>query len=392
MKIHCDRKRMEEGVLTVAKAISQRSPLPILSHLLIQTISDDQIKLAATDLELSIETVIPAQVLKPGSLAVPARIISDILTQLTDKELVMESIDEEVAGKMELRTPNSQYTIHTLAADDFPAMPRVDERPTLTLPQSVFKNMIRNVAFAAAQADESRAILTGALMDFKSEKVIMVATDGRRLAKMEERLVPPLAREERVVVPARALHELSRLLHEEGEHPVDIILSSRQISFKLDQVILITRTLEGEYPNYQQVIPSSFLQKVSINRAKLVSALKRALILAQERESPRLFNFAISSQQVVITSQTQDLGQAYEEIPITLEGEGMEIAFNGKYLLDVMGNLASEEIQLNLIGSEKPALVTDSQLEQYKYIIMPVKIKGGEEESRESRSTDKARA
>jgi len=391
MKIHCDRKRMEEGVLTVAKAISQRSPLPILSHLLIQTISDDQIKLAATDLELSIETVIPAQVLKPGSLAVPARIISDILTQLTDKELVMESIDEEVAGKMELRTPNSQYTIHTLAADDFPAMPRVDERPTLTLPQSVFKNMIRNVAFAAAQADESRAILTGALMDFKSEKVIMVATDGRRLAKMEERLVPPLAREERVVVPARALHELSRLLHEEGEHPVDIILSSRQISFKLDQVILITRTLEGEYPNYQQVIPSSFLQKVSINRAKLVSALKRALILAQERESPRLLNFAISSQQVVITAQTQDLGQAYEEIPITLEGEGMEIAFNGKYLLDVMGNLASEEIQLNLIGSEKPALVTDSQLEQYKYIIMPVKIKGGEEESRESRSTDKAR-
>lgn len=382
MKIHCDRKTLEEGVLTVAKAISQRSPLPILSHFLFQTLSDNQVRMAATDLEISIETVIPAQVKESGSLAVPARVMADILVQLTDKDIALESAGDEAAGKMELRSPGSQFTIHTLPSDDFPHMPQVSEQPTLVLPQAVLKTMIRNVIFASAQTDESRAILTGTLMDFQAEKIIMVSTDGRRLAKMEERLLPPLGREEKVVVPARALLELSRLLHDDEKNQVEIILSSRQIAFRLDRMVLVSRTLEGEYPNYQQVIPQTFNRKAVIKRSQLVAALKRALILAQERESPRLVNFSLQPEKMVLTAHTQDLGQAREEIPIVLEGEGMEIAFNGKYFLDVMANLVSEETHLNLIGSEKPALVTDPQLENYKYIIMPVKIKGEEEARR----------
>lgn len=371
MKVLLEKKVLEQGILTCAKAISARSPLPILSHVLIKA-EDDALTLIGTDLELGITCHIPAQVLKAGSITAPARVLSEIVTQLPDSDVALEVKDKGVT--LELRADQSQYTLNTLPAEDFPLIPQASTYPTLALEQQLLKGMIQRVIFAAASPEETRAILTGVLLFLKGKEATLVATDGRRLAKMVAPLSEKMSADKKVVIPARALAEVGRLL-KDTQDPVDIVVGDGQIFFQLGKVVVMSRLLDGAFPNFETVIPKSFQHTATVDTSKLLSALKRALILAQEKDSPKLVKLQFQSKTLVITANTQDLGRAYEEIPETLDGEEMQIAFNGKYVMDVLATVNTAQIHFYLTHPTSPAMIQPVDDTKVTYVVMPVRMR-----------------
>lgn len=378
MKINVSRKKIEEGILKVSKAVSYRSPLPILTHILFKTEGENKVKLLATDLELGIETIIDAQILKKGSFCAPAKVITDIITQLSEDDVVLE-LKEKI---LEIRTHTSKYNINILEEEDFPVFPKPKNIPTLLLNQKEFKDIIKDVIFACAQTDEIRTTLTGVLFSIKGQVLTLVSTDGRRLAKMEYSLKEVFPKEEKLIIPGKSLQEIQRISREDGE--ISIFLNEGQVFFKFDETTIYSRVIDGSFPNYNQVIPSSHNTKTIINREELLQSLKRALILACEKDSPKLVKVEIIKDKMIITSATADMGSAYEEVKlIEKEGNNIKIAFNGKYIVDFLTNFSDESIEMRFTHTEGPAIIKLKENDNYLYIIMPVKVREEEEKKEE---------
>ena len=378
MKINISRKKIEEGILKVSKAVSYRSPLPILTHILFKTDGENKVKLLATDLELGIETIIDAQILKKGSFCAPAKVITEIITQLSDEDVVFELKDKI----LEIRTNTSKYNINVLEEEDFPVFPKPKNIPTLLLDQKEFKNIIKDVIFACAQTDEIRTTLTGVLFSLKGQVLTLVSTDGRRLAKMEYSLKEVFPKEEKLIIPGKSLQEIQRISREDGE--IAIFINEGQVFFKFDETTIYSRVIDGSFPNYNQVIPSSHNTKTIINREELLQSLKRALILACEKDSPKLVKVEIIKDKMIITSATADLGNAYEEVKLVeKEGNNIKIAFNGKYIVDFLTNFNDENIEMRFTHAEGPAIIKLKENDNYLYIIMPVKVREEEEKKEE---------
>lgn len=371
MKLHTEKSKLEEGLLKVLKAISIKSPLPILTHILFKADKEKKLKLYATDLEIGIECKVDVEVLKKGSFCAPARVLTDIITKLPQTDVVLELKENKI---LEIRTQNSKYNINTLSEEDFPILPSFKELPVLELSKEKLKNIIESVIIACATSEETRTVLTGVLFSLKGQSLIMVSTDGRRLAKAEENLKEIFPKEEKTIIPSKALLELSRLLEKE-EGNISIYLSSSQIFFKFNETILYSRIIEGQFPNYNNVIPTTYEHRIKIKREEFLSSLKRATILAQEKNSPNLIKMEVKGNKLIITSNTQDLGQAYEELEVENEGGAIQIAFNGKYIIDILSILKDEEVYLQLTTPINPGLIRPVTQDKYVYIVMPVKIK-----------------
>lgn len=369
MKINIQRKVLEEGILKVSKAVSYKSPLPILTHILFKTQDSEKLKLLATDLEIGIQTSIEAHILKPGSFCVPAKVITEIITQLPDQDIVFELKDRT----LQIRTSTSKYSINVLEEQDFPVFPKPKNIPTLILNQKEFKELIRKVLFSCAQTDEIRTTLTGVLFNLKGQVITLVSTDGRRLSKADHQIKEIFSKEEKLIVPSKSLQEIQRLLKDDGE--IEIFINEGQIFFKFDETTIYSRIIEGNFPNYNQVIPQSQNTKVRVNREEFLSSLKRALVLACEKDSPKLIKIDINKEKMIITSATADLGSAYEEVGISKEGENLKISFNGKYIADFLSIFNDENILFCLTHSEGPSMMKLESDESYVYIIMPVKVK-----------------
>ncbi|MCL5017394.1 MAG: DNA polymerase III subunit beta [Patescibacteria group bacterium] len=372
MKFMCSKKSLETGVMTASKAISPRSPLPILGHVLITSDKEGNIKFTGTDLELWIESTVSGEVLREGSITAPAKVMSEIVTQLAEQDTVVEFKEE--GQIIEIRNPSSKYSLHTFPYEDFPLLPQMDEKNCVELPQKVLKNMIKNVTFAAATAEETRPVLRGVLFIVKNDTLIMVSTDGRRLAKIERKLEENLEIEEKVIISSRTFDEVERLL-KETDDKVKIGFSEGQVFFIVDKTLIISRLIEGQFPNYEQVIPKAFQINFKTDKEQLTRSLRRALIMAQEKDSPKLVKVTVGKDKMIITSNTQDLGKAYEEVDGVVEGEPLTIAFNGKYVMDVLSVLSSKEVIVEFIHPTSPALIRGSEESNYIYVIMPVKIR-----------------
>jgi len=376
MKVHCVKKELEKGMLTVIRAVSLKTPLPILGHVKIVTEGEDKLVLSATDLDIGIETSIKATVFNGGSTTVPARIITEILTQLPDKDIVLE-IDEE-KQIMHLRCGKSKYDMHTLPAEDFPILPSPEEKKVINISQRDLKSIVKNVAIAAASEEETRTILTGVLMTVEQEKILMVSTDGRRLAKADKKIETGVRAPFNIIIPSRTVFEISRILQDVDE-PVKIIIGENQLFFILDGLMMTSRLLEGQFPDYNQIIPKSFNHVITIDREKLIASLKRAMIMAYEKDKdlPRLIKFKIEGGMMVITSNTPELGQAYEEIELE-EGSqdvSLMIAFNGRYILEGLNNLVKDKINLCISTPISPGLIKEEGNEDFTYLVMPVRLR-----------------
>lgn len=372
MHLTCEKKKFEEAVNACARAINPRSPLPILSHLLLEA-SGHQVKLTATDLDVGLSIELEAEIAEPGSITCPARLMQEIVSKFPAGKVELNTLSE---GRMLLSCGSSKFELSTLPAEEFPSLPDLDETSSAQLPQSSLKTAIRQVAVAAASSqDESRAVMTGIHVTLKEGTLTLVATDGRRLACARKNVEVPLIGEESlsVVVPARALIELSRLIDSDGD--VSLRVGRSQAFFRFDNYSLHCRLLEGRFPDYTKVVPTQFIRTCRIGREDFIQGLKRMLVVAQEKRSPNLIRLKFDLDTLQLTANTPDLGSGDEVLPAVFEGDPLTIGFNGKYLVDGLGVLDCEEVQFDLQEETKSAVIRPLGDISYDYVVMPVKLR-----------------
>lgn len=365
MKAICNRKDLFEAVQTAGRAVSSRSSLPILGHLLIRS-EEDKLRIAATDLEIGMECIAPANVEEHGCMTVPARILTDVLSALPDYEVTL-SVDE--SNVVNLKCGTSDYTILGLPSEDFPMLPEVKDDISFKIAKPVLRDGIRKTIFAVS-TEEARPQLTGVLLTLEEDRISLVATDTHRLSVQN---CPIMVGQgvAQAIIPHRAMGELSRLLTEDdGEIIVNV--SASQILFKVGDITLVSRLIEGQFPNYERVIPAEHDKLLTIPTEHLLQSLKRIVIVARENSNKAILRTVDGN--LVVTAESGSVGKAYEEVDIIKEGDEVEMAFNVRYLLDVLAVMDTEAIELELSGSLSPGLIRGHMEEDYLYVVMPMQM------------------
>lgn len=372
MKLTCEKKLFEEAVTATGRAVNPRSPLPILSHLLLEA-TPGQLKITATDLDVGLSITLEADVSVPGSITCPARLMVEIVPKLPAGRVTLELISE---GRLVLSSGHSRFELSALPSEEFPSLPEFSEAQSVQLPQDSLKTAIRQVAVAAASSqEESRAVMTGISMHLENGELTLVATDGRRLACVRKQVQASLLEEEtlQVVVPARALNELSRLAGQDGD--VALLVGKNQAFFRFGAYVLHSRLLEGRFPDHTKVVPTSFLRTCRLGREDFINGLRRMLVVAQEKRSPHLIRLRFAEDTLAMSANTPDLGSGEERLPISYEGEELVIGFNGKFLLDGLNVLDGDEVQFDLQDDSKSAVLRPLGDTSYDYVVMPVKLR-----------------
>jgi len=367
VKFTCSKRLFHEALQSVSRAIATRSTLPILSHVYLEA-RGDQLKLVTTDLEIGMTCTLPVGELdEAGAITVPERILQDVVANLPDAELELESNERNL---LTLKAGTSQYTIHGLPAEEFPVLPSVPQDAVISLPGPVLRDLIRKTQFAAS-TDESRLILTGCLLAWDGQLVTMAATDTHRLAVKRVPVGGQFTKDVAAIIPARALQEVLRLLGS-SEDPVSLYIGDNQILFVLGRVQLVSRLIEGTFPAYDRVIPQDLQKRLKANRQELYEAVRRAAVVARAESNKIVFHSAETT--LTLEARSGEVGDAHEEIPIALEGDPVEIAFNAAYLQDVLAVLDTEAIELNLGGPLSPGLLRGDGEPDYLYVVMPMQM------------------
>jgi DNA polymerase-3 subunit beta len=365
MKVVCSRDELAQKLSVVTRAVSTRASVQILSGVLLRA-EGGRLHLAATDMELSLRSSVEAQVEGEGSVVVPGRLLVDLVRLLPADEVTFEHRAEE--GVVRVVSGSSISTLHTYSAEDFPRLPDLDTVGTFTVDRQTLLDTISRVARSASR-DESRPVLTGILVRFEQGKLVMVATDSYRMSVKEtafEGETPDLE----AIIPARALGELSRIA--QSGDTLELGVHENQVVFAADEVWLTTRRIDGQFPNYRQLLPETFEHDVTLPRAELLDAVRRVAVMAQ-RNSPLRLRFAEG--ELTLLAQTQDVGEARESLPVAFGGEAMEIGFNADFLREGIESISSDEIQLRLISPLRPGLIR-AEGDDFWYLIMPIRIAG----------------
>ena len=368
MKLSINKTELQNALSVVLKGASSRSTLPILSGVLLE-VRGDTLTLQTTDLELSIQYTVAALVEEEGRAVVPAKLLSDIVKNLSDAAVHL-SADEEEASISKLNTKVDADTVKALNPDDFPGFPHVDVTQQIEVPFSQFASMVRRVARVVSR-DESHAILTGVLVTLEGGFFKMVATDSYRLAVTETSLPDSPAEDFQAVILGSFLQELAAL--PKSEEPVSIALAENQIVVTYRNTVFVNRRIEGNFPNYKQLLPNSHTMRAAVDVDRLVAAVKRVSLLGQS-STPVRFDINIDSQTLQLSAAAQDVGSAQETIPCTCEGEDVQIALNSAYVLEGLGTVESDTVTFDVISSMRPGTFTTEGDENYLYLVMPVRI------------------
>jgi DNA polymerase-3 subunit beta len=369
LKATCQRKDLYDGVQTVAHAVSGRSTLPIYSHLVIQS-GEGTLQLIGGDGELAITTTIAGSIDQPGAMTANAKMLTELISALPDSSVAI-SVDPSFA--CHLKCARSDYRLLGLPADEYPQLPDLQEQNSFRIHQGLLRNMIRKVAFAVS-SEEVRPILTGVLMVFEEDKLTLAATDTHRLAVRSAKVEGGTGAGQ-AIVPARAMSELVRLLtDEDGE--VEVRLSSNQVLFVTPSgVNLYSQLIQGQFPNYQRVVPVGGDRRLTLETGPFRQAVKRASIVA--RNAAHRILLKTSGETVLITAESRLEGAAYEEVEVAREGEDITIAFNARYMLDVLNAVDEDGFTLELTESLKPGLlrpISDDTEGDYFCVLMPMQI------------------
>jgi DNA polymerase-3 subunit beta len=362
MKITSSKETLLNGIQTVQSVITSKATLPILANILIET-QPGQLRLTATDLDIGISCVIPVDTQEPGAITIPAKRLSDIIKELNADEV---TISTKKNNQIIIDAQTCQFKIMGLAPEEFPKLPEFKDQGVIRLGQADLKSMLELTSFAVSQ-DETRYILNGILFKIEGDKLILVATDGKRLAIYETKLKQRLEKEVYIIVPAKTIHELNRNLKDDGE--LSLILGNNQALFDLGGVVIISRLLEGEFPDYRAVIPQAAENKMKVGREQFLLATKRAALLSTP--DYQAVKLEVFKNKLVVSKSTPDVGESREEMPVEYQGRDMTIGFNPHYLIDVLKNLRQESVALELADSDKPGII---RTEGYTYIILPMRL------------------
>lgn len=374
MKLTIAKQPFSQGLQAVQNVVGTRSTLPVLSHVLLQA-EDNRVRLIATDLDVSISSEVDAKVVRKGAITLPAKLLVGFVRQAPIEEISLEVDDRNACI---LTSGSSRFKLNGFPAEEFPPLPVFHELKAVTLPQNKLKGLIRRTAFAAS-VEESRYVLNGLFFSFKDHKVTAVATDGRRLALTEEEVEVDPEGQFEFIVPSKAVAELGRLLQENGT--VELRHTENQAQFSLQpepgaqsaapcgSVVLITKLVEGTYPNYQQVIPRECRERISLSREDFLHALTRAELMTSEKNSAVKLHF--TRNQLVITANAPEVGEAREVLSLNYKGTEFQIAFNPVYLSDPLRALEADEVFLELTDELSPGVLKING--PFLYVIMPMR-------------------
>jgi DNA polymerase-3 subunit beta len=368
MNLSIAKDQLLAGLQAVQNVVSTRTTLPILSNVLLRA-EGNRVELTATDLDVTVTCAVEATVRTPGATTIPVKKLFGIARELASTEVDIEVDDKNTAA---VRSGSSFFKIRGLGAEEFPPLPAFKEDRKVTLPQEKVKGILRKTSFAIS-TDESRYVLNGIFFSLKEHKLTMVATDGRRLALVEEEVDVPATSLGEFIVPAKAVNELTRLLQDKGE--VEIKFSENQAAFALKDekgniTLLITKLIEGSYPNYRQVIPAETKERVTLGREEFLHALRRAEIMTSDKQNSVKLNF--SKNNLSITANSPDVGEARENMAISYKGKDMAIAFNPGYVIEPLNALTTDEVYLELIDELSPGVLKING--PFLYVVMPMRL------------------
>src|SRR5829696_7875907 len=365
LKLTCARDELAEKLALVSRAVSARSAVQVLQGVLLRT-EGGRLHLAATDMELSLRASLEAEVAEKGAVVVPGRLLGDIARLLPDGDVVLTAKPDE--GAVTVECGPASYRLQTYSVEDFPRLPEVDAVQTSSVDAAALLDTIGRVSRAASR-DESRPVLTGVLVQFEGSKLVMAATDSYRLAVKETDLAEAAPSLE-AIVPARALTELVRIAG--GADTVELGVLENQIVFGLDGVWLTTRRIDGQFPNFRQLLPETFEHEIRATRSELLDVVKRVSVMA-ERSNPLRLRFAEG--QLTASIQAPDVGEARETVPLEFAGEPLEIGFNPGFLREGIESVDSDEIVVRLISPLRPVVLMGPE-DDYTYLIMPIRLPG----------------
>jgi DNA polymerase-3 subunit beta len=368
MNLSITKEQISAGLQAVQNVVSTRTTLPILSNVLLRA-EGNRLELTATDLDVTVTCSVEATVKKPGATTVPVKKLFGIVRELTTPEIEMEVDDKYVTS---LRSGSSFFKIRGLGAEEFPPLPKFKEDKKVALPQEKIKGMLRKTSFAIS-TDESRYVLNGIFISLKEHKLTMVATDGRRLALADEEVDVSEKSQGEFIVPAKAVNELNRLLQDKGE--IEIKYTDNQAAFALkdekgSSVLVISKLIEGNYPNYRQVIPAETKERIALSREEFLHALKRAELMTSDKQNSVKLNFTKNN--LAITANSPDVGEARETLAINYKGKEMAIAFNPGYVIEPLNALSNDEVFLELIDELSPGVLKING--PFLYVVMPMRL------------------
>ena len=365
LRITCTKDELVQGLSVVARAVSNRTAIQILSGVLLEARADE-LRLAATDMELSLRAAVPARVEGDGAVVLPGRTLVDIARLLPGDEATIEHRASE--SVVHVGSGSASYTLHTYNAEDFPRLPEFADTQTFAVDREALLETIARVARAASR-DEARPVLTGVLVQFAADKLVMAATDSYRLAVKETTLAAP-APDLEAIVPSRALQELARVAGDADEIAVGV--QENQVLFSVGGVWLTTRRIDGQFPNYRQLLPETFEHELTVPRAELLDVVRRASVMIQ-RATPLQLRFAEG--EVTVVARTHEVGESTESMPVAYAGEPLEIGFNAEFLREGLESVEGDDVRLKLISPLRPAVLTDEGGD-FTYLVMPIRLPG----------------
>jgi len=368
MNLTVAKDQIINGLQAVQNVVGVRTTLPILSNVLIRA-EGDRLEFTATDLDVTVACAVEAKIKKGGATTVPVKKLFGIIRELNNPEIEIEVDDKNTCS---VRSGASFYKINGLSAEEFPPLPKFKEDKKVVLPQEKIRGMLKKTSFAIS-TDESRYVLNGIFISLKEHKLTMVATDGRRLALVDEEVDVSEKSQGEFIVPAKAVGELSRLLTDKGE--VEIRYTDNQASFTLKDdkgfsILIISKLIEGNYPNYRQVIPPETKERVALQREEFLHALKRAEIMTSDKSNS--VKLAFTKNNLAITANSPEVGEARESLAINYKGKEMAIAFNPKYMIDPLNALTNDEVFLELIDELSPGVFKING--PFLYVVMPMRL------------------
>lgn len=362
MKIKLLKETLLNGIQVVQNVVSSKSTLPILSNILLET-RGHMVKMNSTDLDIGISCEIPVEIIEEGAITIPAKRFSDIIKEMPLGEIF---ISAKKNNQIDIEGNKCRFKLMGLPKEEFPKFPEFKDKEVIKMEQKILKEMFRMTSFAVSH-EESRYILNGILLEISNDNISLIATDGKRLAKMNKKLLSPIKKDISVIVPIKAVNEICRNLKDEGI--ISLILGSNQILFDIDGVLIATRIIEGEFPNYKQVIPNPVTPKLEINTQAFLSAIRRANLLATP--DFQAIKMEVFFDKIVVSKTTPDVGESREEVFMKYGGKELIVGFNPQFLIDVLKNINEEQIEMELLGPDKAGVI---RMGDYLYLALPMRI------------------
>lgn len=375
MKLSVSKDEMQGKLANIQNIVEKKNTMPVLSHFLLNAAKKGSY-IIATDIETALKEPIDVTVEKEGRLCIPARKLFEIVREL-EGDLIFETIGEPAGGWLRVHSGASDFKLACLLADDFPAWPVLGEVEEITLDSTMLLEMIERTLYSAGESD-TRYTLNGLLFHAKPEDKILfvVGTDGHRLALIHKNMEEGVKHEKKIIVPRKAVSELRRFLpssgDEKGSKTIKLSIGEKHLLFSIDKIQFLTRLIDGSYPNYENVIPQANEKKMQINREVFSKILRRVSVMSKERASA--VRFDLEKDKLIVFSSSPDIGEAREEAQIDYKGDNLSLGFNARYLLDVLGAMSSEKVTLELQDPLSPVLVKEEGNEDYKCVIMPMRI------------------